>query len=328
LQVNLVVSAVLLGALSLVIGFGGSSETAAQGQTQTGGRFGNLLMKRSGEVPDVELRERPDALARSLGFADEPGRSQLRGLRAARERFPFCDLIRSGSSLGILKRTQYGLVPARGAPTRRDELFRVGPADELALGALARTGRLGPDGVTSVPAQDTVRMLYIRIDFLRDRSGNVPVDPTPHNRDFYLSHGEALRRYYEVTTHGRLILEYDIYPQADTAYHTTDMADFGPWDISQDEDIFFKAYDMFRAFAVAADTQDVTIPWGDFDRVTFIHAGSDFQSDVRQDSPNDIPTFTIGVPDSLFVPLADSTFLLKAGMILPETTNQDGFFAA
>jgi M6 family metalloprotease-like protein len=284
-----------------------------------------------------------------MGLEAEPARTQLMGMRRAREQHPYCDLISSGAKLGILRRSPQGWLPARGAPTPRDALLRVGPADELALGELARNPRLGTSaefGTASIPAQDTIRILFLRIDFETDRSGsqttgngrfdlsppdtiNVPVDPTPHNRKFYLSHGEALRRYYEVTTHGRLVVEYDVYPQNETgAYRTTDMADYGPWDISQDPDIFARAYNLFRSFAVAADTQGVDIPWAEYDRVTFIHAGSDLQSDVNLDSPNDIPTFTIGVVDSMAVPVADSTLFLASGMILPETTNQDGFFAA
>jgi hypothetical protein len=57
-----------------------------------------------------------------------------------------------------------------------------------------------------------------------------------------------------------------------------------------------------------------------------VHAGSDLQSDVNQDSPLDIPTFTIGVPDSDAVVVgpakADTIF---GAAILPETIRQDGY---
>jgi M6 family metalloprotease-like protein len=349
LRITLFTAAILVAALLVLTLLDGTSPIAAQSSARAGGGYGTLTVRRSGEPLDADLKGQPEEVARRMGILSEPARTQLEGMRRARERHPFCDLISQGANLGVLRRSPSGWLPARGAPTPRDALLRVGPADELALGELARHPRFGasPDAdAASFPAQDTVRILFLRIDFETDRSGsqstgngrfnlsppdtiNVPVDPTPHNRKFYLSHGEALRRYYEVTTHGRLVVEYDVYPQdEDAAYRTGDMADFGPWDISQDPDIFAKAYNMFRAFTVAADTQGVDIPWGEYDRVTFIHAGSDLQSDVNQDSPNDIPTFTIGVVDSMAIPVADSTYYLGAGMILPETTNQDGFFAA
>ncbi len=265
-----------------------------------------------------------------------------RAARPAPRLSPICNLVRPDSRLGPWRWEGGRRVPARGAAEARGATFRLGEAQALSEGVLAAPS-LATTAAGSVPYQDTIRVLVVRVEFETDRDGglstgsgrfdlsppdtvNVPVDPTPHGRAYALSHLEALRRYYEATTHGRLVLEYDVYPPTDGGYRASDMADFGPWEFSQE--IFDRAYAMFRAFAVAADTQDVTIPWGQYDRVVFQHAGSDLQSDTRQDSPRDIPTFTIGLPDSLAIPLADSTVYLQAGMILPETTNQDGFFAA
>jgi M6 family metalloprotease-like protein len=92
--------------------------------------------------------------------------------------------------------------------------------------------------------------------------------------------------------------------------------------------------DYFRAAFFAADSQSIAryhdrIPWDSYDRFMIIHAGSDLQSDLKQDSPEDIPTFTIGVlgegavifPDSLERPIDRTS-------IVPETAAQDGFYAA
>src|SRR5262249_41867874 len=72
-----------------------------------------------------------------------------------------------------------------------------------------------------------------------------------------------------------------------------------------------------------------------------VHAGSDLQSDVLQDSPEDIPTFTLGVADSDRVVFpsaikgqcpADPNDTLAAYcpirncLFLPETINQDGYY--
>lgn len=305
------------------------------------GRHGPLLIHK--QVPSEGADQRVPTRLRN-----DANSLRKQGMKAARERFPYCNLVAPNSRLGISRRVGNRLVPARGAPNLRAEVLRGGKARDLQTGRLGRMSPYGIEGETaasSVPYQDTIRVLVLRIDFKTDRSGNlttgngkfnlsppdtinVPVDPTPHDRDFYMAHNEALRRYYEVTTHGRLVYEYDVYPKQGTAYSTTDMADFGPWNILDDPDIFDKAFRMFRAFVVAADTQDVSIPWDQFHRVTLIHAGSDLQSDVNQNSPNDIPTFTIGVAEEDAIPVADSTIFIQAGMIMPETTNQDGFFAA
>src|SRR4029079_17476381 len=104
--------------------------------------------------------------------------------------------------------------------------------------------------------------------------------------------------------------------------------DFGPWKVSLD--VFPLAYKMFQEFVAAADTQDTPIPWASYDRLMIVHAGSDLQSDTRLDSDKDIPTFTIGLDDSLAIPVSDdvndSTYRIFAAAILPETANQDGNF--
>ncbi|MGH7725227.1 MAG: hypothetical protein ACREOU_07325 [Candidatus Eiseniibacteriota bacterium] len=236
--------------------------------------------------------------------------------------------------------------PLRRARTDVFERMRANHAARARMRATA-TGSAGhdlssvPDVIATVPGQDTVRIALLRIDFLNDRDGsrssgngrfeldppdtmNRPYDPTPHDRRFFEAHGEALRRYYRDQTAGRTVFEFTVYPTAnDSAFHLTDMADHGPWAFSPD--IYNTAVRLFRDCLVAADTTE-SIPWGTFDRVCIIHAGSDLQSDVNQDSPLDIPTFTIGVADSDAVALGptkqDTVF---AAVVAPETIRQDGY---
>ena len=249
-------------------------------------------------------------------------------------------LVMPHGKLGILKKGAGGRwVPARPGASRRDEVLRTGSLEALSHGELARASL----GAHSVPGQDTVRILVLRIDFLHDRSGSQttgdgkfdttshpvdppPVDAPPHNRAFFDSHMDALARYFDAEFHGRTVVKWDVYPKADSAYHANDMADYGPWKISQD--VFPLAYKMFQSFLAAADTQDTSIPWSQFDRIAIFHAGSDLQSDTKLDSPNDIPTFTIGLDSTLAIPVADSSFYVFGAAILPETANQDGNFAA
>ncbi len=197
------------------------------------------------------------------------------------------------------------------------------------------------DALTSEPGQDLVRIAIIRVDFRSDRSGgsssgdgrfdlaprdtvNRPLDPTPHNKAFWQSHGDALARYWDAQTNGRTVIETVTYPsESDSAFHLSDMADYGPWKFSPE--IYEAAVKLFHDCINAADTTE-TIPWSTFDRVMIVHAGSDLQSDVFQDSPLDIPTFTIGVPDSDAVVVgpakADTIF---GAVIAPETIRQDGY---
>jgi len=205
---------------------------------------------------------------------------------------------------------------------------------------------------------ETLRVAFIRIDFLNDRGGTastgdgrfdlsgpdtnaVPIDPPPHNRAFFQGHLEALARYYDATSYGRTVVVGEVWPRdATSAYSLSDMADYGPWVFSQE--IYRAAVHMFRDMFIAADTQSVargdSIPWHDYDRFFLIHAGSDLQSDVRQDSKEDIPSFTIGVSDSDRVVFRDTTVVgdstiidstvIDRATIVPELSAQDGYYGA
>ena len=220
-----------------------------------------------------------------------------------------------------------------------------------------RRGRLGAasagtdptPSTTAIEPPDTIRVAFIRIDFVADRGGGVttgdgrfdltgpdtlipPIDRPPHNRAFYLQHLEALRRYYDAQSYGRVVIEGDVWPRTENqAYSCTDMADFGPWRFSRD--IYPAAVHMFRSMMFAADTQSFElgdrIPWDTYDRYMLIHAGSDFQSDLRGDSPQDIPSFTIGVGDTDVIVFPDSLNRpIDRAALVPETASQDGFYGA
>lgn len=225
---------------------------------------------------------------------------------------------------------------------------RVGWKREL------RRGDPRLEGLGTRPAGgpiEVLRVAILRIDFANDRTGSetsgngrfdltgpdtlaVPIDRPPHNRAFYLSHFEALERYYEAQSYGLIDIQGDVWPrEQNAAYTLRDMADYGPWRYSQD--IYPTARDLFRDSFIAADSQSIQrgdrIPWNSYDRFVLIHAGSDLQSDVRQDSPNDIPSFTIGVADSDMVVFPDSINRnrpIDRAALVPETIAQDGYFGA
>jgi M6 family metalloprotease-like protein len=212
----------------------------------------------------------------------------------------------------------------------------------------------GLNGI-AIPAPDTVRMAFIRVDFLNDRGGGtstgdghfdltgpdttlVPIDRAPHDGAFYRAHAQALERYYAVQSYGRVVLQIDVWPaEQDSAYHLSDMADYGPWSFGSSDVVYRAAVHMFRDMFFAADTQSAQrgerIPWADYDRFTVIHAGGDLQSDVRQDSKEDIPSFTVFLGDTDRVVFADSAQWsldrpIDRASFVPETINQDGYYGA
>jgi M6 family metalloprotease-like protein len=223
----------------------------------------------------------------------------------------------------------------------------------------ARERRHGPSslarrvGATPAPgdevAPETLRVALLRIDFSADRGGSastgdghfdlsqpganaVPIDPAPHDRRFFEKHMEALSRYYGEMSYGRVKIIVDVWPRTATgAYSLSDMADYGPWEFSQS--IYAAAVHMFRDMFFAADTQAIAlgdpIPWDTYDAFNIVHAGGDLQSDVRSDSPEDIPSFTIGVGDTDVVIFPDSTNIpITHATIFPETQAQDDYYGA
>ena len=117
-----------------------------------------------------------------------------------------------------------------------------------------------------LPAPDTMRVAFIRIDFLADRGGDqstgngrfdltpadtlaIPIDRPPHNRRYFEAHLEALKRYYDAQSYGIRIIDGDVWPRdLDGAYSLSDMADLGPWGFT--DDIYPAARDMFREHAL------------------------------------------------------------------------------
>ena len=236
-----------------------------------------------------------------------------------------------------------GMSASRRPGWRAPVAFAKGADGKLGLRPLF--GNPPPD------PQDTIRIALLRIDFSNDRGGSAssgtgrfnldpadtlanPVDRPPHNRDFYVAHAEALSRYYDVQTYGRVRVEVDVWPaERDSAYHLPDMADLGPWRFGSS--IFQAAVNMMRACFFAADSQSITkadrVPWAKYDRFVIVHAGSDLQSDLRADSKEDIPSFTIFVDDTDRVVFPDSTNRnrpIDRVSFIPETINQDDAFGA
>jgi M6 family metalloprotease-like protein len=203
-------------------------------------------------------------------------------------------------------------------------------------------------GKTPAAEPETIRIVAIRVDFLRDSAdlettgdgrfdlrpadeAKIPIDPPPHNRAFFEEQFEALRRYYDVQTGGAVVLEADVYPQdPDSVFHLPDTQRYGPWIFSVSSDsIQARAERFIRDSMVAADTSGAAIPWKKYQSFLIFHAGADFQGDIRQDTNFDIPSFNLGLADTSAIYLggADSV-KVNLVMVVPETVSQDDFLGA
>ena len=230
--------------------------------------------------------------------------------------------------------------PHRLGSPRRGPFVSRGRAPLLAPGI--GTGRFERTTPFLVGTPDTVRVIGIRVEFDTDRLGTqtttpdgkfdlrdgsalgIVIDPPPHNRSFFLSHLQAMSRYWRDMSYGNLVVEYDVYPKAENAaYRLGDTGDYGPWTLGQAS--YDEAQRFFKDSMTAADQTD-SIPFGDFDVVCLFHSGSDFQTDLAGDSQRDFPTFMIGLSDS--VPVNGGAVAIYGGMVMPETENQDGYYSA
>lgn len=195
---------------------------------------------------------------------------------------------------------------------------------------------------------DTVRVLAIRVEFETDQLGaqtstpdgrfdlrdgqalGIVIDPPPHDRSYFQTHLDAMARYWRLQSYGNLVLESDVYPKAENAaYRLSDTGNYGPWTLGAAS--YQEAQRFFRDAIRVADQTD-SIPFGNFDVVILFHAGSDIQADVLGNSQRDLPTFQIGLTDS--VGRADSVAVnggavgVHGGVVMPETENQDGYYGA
>jgi len=198
----------------------------------------------------------------------------------------------------------------------------------------------GPAGTASAAVvSDTLRLAILRVDFLQDsipdsttgngrfdlrRDTGIPVDPPPHDKAYFEAHGRALARYYGVQSYGSLDIAPTVFPAgAEDAYHLNDTADYGPWEVAQDEAVYAMA-ERFITDALRAADATGDVDFSAFDAFVVVHAGADFQGDINRDTGRDIPAFTLTFGDSLQL----STGKVGRVLVLPETSSQDGRLAA
>ncbi|MEZ4388366.1 MAG: hypothetical protein R3D98_12485 [Candidatus Krumholzibacteriia bacterium] len=205
-------------------------------------------------------------------------------------------------------------------------------------------------------AADTLHILLVRISFETNRepglatlspSGDffldppavqdtLPIDPAPHDRAFFEAHLEGLRQFYSFQSGGRLVIDARVLPEGDTdSYKLGDIADYGPgagefWTLDGLESI---VRDMITTADTGAAADGVSLADYDDDNdrtyIIFAHAGSDWQSDINRDSPNDIPTFFVTLGEAQPLTSVDSQTgepgSLRECSVIPETTTQDGY---
>ncbi|MBN1351787.1 T9SS type A sorting domain-containing protein [candidate division KSB1 bacterium] len=203
----------------------------------------------------------------------------------------------------------------------------------------------------------TLNVMAIRVEFQEDskstttgngkfdlnRSSELAIDPTPHNRRYFESQLQALSNYFKSVSNDKLIITGfdsqwgDIYPvDSDRAYQLPhDISYYGP-----DEDPALKdkrLAELFRDAFSAADAAN-EIEFSRYQCFIIFHAGvgADFIIDYDE-TPNDVSSAFLNLSDlreniddgsitadGLQVHDSGGAFFIKEGIILPEMQSQIG----
>lgn len=192
----------------------------------------------------------------------------------------------------------------------------------------------------------TLRVMGIRVSFQPDTvsttTGNgtfnissndsTVIDPPPHDREYFLAQLTAASRYYKSVSNGKLILTGDVYPlQNNQSYGLPQKMEYYNPNTTEEE-LNIRQAELFRDAILAANEED-QILFSEFDIFVVFHAGvgQDFSSDFDL-TPNDIPsTFLsendlrerLGNNDPAYGGIVTSNGIVKEGIILPETQNQE-----
>jgi len=225
--------------------------------------------------------------------------------------------------------------------------FTTGRARENLLG-LERDKPFGlPKKALAADEVDTITILAIRVDFALEnpddplttgngrfdlstkeeffaREGHL-MDPAPHNKAYFTSHLRALSEYYTIVSHGKLHLEYEIWPQEeDSSFHLPQtMSYYGGQSPAFGLGEFF--YDAIMLADTATDDSfRIRGPNGRKKAVMIFHAGADQQTNLSftvTNTPNDFYTGFLTFDEYNEIYLSKDTVV--EGIIMPETMSQD-----
>lgn len=149
------------------------------------------------------------------------------------------------------------------------------------------------------------------------------IDPPPHNAAYFSSHMEALKRYYEIVSEGKITLAWDIYPkQSDSLYELPhEMSYYGSCDFSG---VVAGLEKYFAEGLRLADTASPDIDFSKYESIFMFHAGSDRQNDIGYpETCSDLFTGFIQFVSDDTVFVDNGTVMLNSALLMPETASQD-----
>ena len=201
----------------------------------------------------------------------------------------------------------------------------------------------GPEDIRLAPKSkgNYEKLLVILVDFQEEivddptSTGNgkfqLEPDPSylytigapPHNQEYFESNLEAMRYYYLAVSAGAYNLSYEVWPKDKPAYTLPQsMAYYNPVGATSAEFVA-KMEEYFTTAFQTADSDDPELDFSAYAHYMIIHAGSDWQHDVLGDTPVDLPSFFIRVPEEKKVLVDEGQTAIYHACNVPATISQD-----
>ncbi len=148
------------------------------------------------------------------------------------------------------------------------------------------------------------------------------IDPSPHNRQYFEKHLEALNIYYSIVSEGKLALTWKVYPEDNDSVYTFPHT-MGYYGAKGWEEVF-GLEELSRDAIRLIDTAVPEIDFSQYDTYIIFHAGSDRQNDIGfPPTTSDLFTGNIFLGDTSVIPINNGQDTVRDVMIMPETACQD-----
>ena len=112
---------------------------------------------------------------------------------------------------------------------------------------------------------------------------DLPYDLPPHDRTYFEHHLEALRRYYDVVSEGRVAIEYEVYPRANAGAYTLPESMLHYGNGRSGEEIGQRWIRLLRDALVLAEADPEGPNLGEFNSFLVFHAGIGHETGALND---------------------------------------------
>jgi len=199
--------------------------------------------------------------------------------------------------------------------------------------------------LSTAAAVETLKILALRVEFQKEtpddptttglgvfdrrtqqefltQEGHL-VDPAPHGKKYFESHIQALDRFYQAVSNGKLKVTGEVWPPVDSGAYQLPVphAYYGSGGPYADSAIVVQISRFFKDAVRLADSVSPQIDFSAYQALAIFHAGSSRQDDIFGNSLNDFFTGLLRLGDSVVVDSGAS--VVTEGMILPESPSQD-----